>query len=148
MSLIDDNSMKRACVWIDDNSMKRACVWIDVGRGTLYESNKTISIVSAIDAIDPADKLIITGLESIDSHTPNDYLNKIITHLKTIRNRFKNAALCVIIENTLGMEADWIKREIGVSGITNYVIVSNGNIISENDVVNKMMTLLKLCARR
>ena len=106
-------------------------ICIDPNTGT-HDSSTRISysdfaIVSAIDALD-FDGLIITGLESIDSHTPNDYLNKMATHLKTIRNRFKNAKLCVIIENNLGMEADWIKREIEARGITNHVVMSDGDL--------------------
>lgn len=90
-------------------------------------THSDFAIVSAIDALDFSG-LIITGLESIDSHTPHDYLGKLTGHLKALRSRFKNAKVCIMIENNLGQEADWLKIEIEKNGISGCVFMNDGDL--------------------
>lgn len=69
---------------------------------------------------------MLCGLDSIDAKRPEDYQDKLLTHLRRIRSSraTQHATLVFIFENNLGMEAGHLRQFISEAGITNTITLN------------------------
>lgn len=88
-------------------------VSIDPNSGTADAGPRNTSDFAMVSGFDsPESGFGCTGLESINAIEPEDYTQKMITHIRTLSCRFPTALIVIIAENNLGMMAGYMRRDI------------------------------------
>lgn len=146
-----DDVMRQPTVGMPDWDVPFVYMCIDPNTGshdTRATPGSDFALVSGYD-IPNGGGFVITGMEAIDAHKPDDYLGAVIAHAQRLRMHrcTHGATLVVIAENNLGMEAGWLKREMDRHGIRRVVYMQDKDlktgVHTDHHVKQQMMVLMR-----
>lgn len=126
--------------------IKYVFVCLDPNSGTHDQNTRTTSDYAAVSAykISGSDRFAICGIESLDSHGPEDFVKPIVGHIKTLQSRedMRGSTFVIIIENNLGQESAWMRDALFAAGINNMVIMNEKPLkpgVRTSDLVKRDM---------
>lgn len=131
-------------------------VGLDPNTGQWDSRAKGGSDFAVVSIFETSAHTVLAGVLAIDAHTPEDYLDILIVHLRNLRSHRATFASTLVIaaEMNLGMESEWIKREVMRSGILNVIFMQEkllrSGVPTTHQTKKDMMMKLRgrLCAGR
>lgn len=117
-------------------------VAIDSGAGT-----NTLAMCSVIETSPKGHKSIL-GLECIINNTPQERKNYMVQHLEKIRDMVhKDVSIALLVENNLGMEAEYIAQHIHEAKIPNVHCINTSDTRKGVRITHPLNVGMRECLR-
>ncbi|MHA1679746.1 MAG: hypothetical protein ACTSUE_01980 [Promethearchaeota archaeon] len=132
---------------LTDYPVKKLYIAIDPNSGTEDSRKTTGSDFAMVSGYfeEYTMEFVLCGLESIDAKNPRDYEDRVINHIKQLRQQpcFRNSLIVCVFENNLGQEAGHLHNLINRNFGENMVVLQHqllkSGVGTTNGVKKSMM---------